>query len=58
MMIERGLRNIDLARKWRVTDAAVAQVINGKRPNSLLLGKLAKALKVPLTELLNGKKAA
>mgnify|MGYP001594793045 FL=1 len=61
-MIELGLRDVDLARKWGVTGAAVTQVINGKRPTSLLLGKLAKALGVRLEEILengaNGKRRA
>lgn len=55
LMIERGLRAVDLAERWGVTGAAVTQVIGGKRPTSLLLGKLAKALGVRLEEiLLNG----
>lgn len=61
-MIELGLRDVDLARRWGVTGAAVTQVINGKRPTSLLLGKLAKALSVRLEEILmngtNGKAKA
>lgn len=61
-MIELGLRDVDLARRWSVTGAAVTQVINGKRPTSLLLGKLAKALGVRLEEILangsNGKARA
>ena len=57
LMIERGLRPINLADKWDVTSQAVSQVINGKRPGSLLLGKLAKELGVRLEKLyLNGEK--
>lgn len=51
LMIERGIRPVDLATKWGVSDAAVSLVINGKRPSSLLLGKLAKELRVRLQDI-------
>ena len=51
-MIERGFRPVDLARKFGVSRAAISYAIGGKRPTSLLLGKLAKVLGVRLEEIL------
>lgn len=52
LLIEKGLRAADLARAWRVSEAAVSRAINGKRPCSLLLGKLAGLLGVALKDIL------
>lgn len=44
----------ELARKARLTEAYVSQLLNGKRKNSSLavLRRIAKALGVPVAELL------
>jgi transcriptional regulator with XRE-family HTH domain len=51
---QRGLSQIDLARQAKVTNVYLSMLENGKRknPSLLLLRRLAKALGVPVTELL------
>ncbi len=51
---ERGMSMADLAKKADVTDAYIAQLETGKRENPSLdiLKRLARALGVPVTELL------
>lgn len=49
---EKGLTQRQLAHRLGVSDAAVSQVLNNKRPRSLLLGKLAKELRVRLSALI------
>ena len=48
-----GLTQVELARRAKVTQAYVAQLERGaKNPSLAILRRLAKALHVPLTELL------
>jgi transcriptional regulator with XRE-family HTH domain len=51
---EQGLTQMELAKKARVTQAYIAQLEGGdkKNPSLDILKKLAKALGVPVTELL------
>ncbi len=50
---ERGLTQIELAKRTKVTQGYIAQLEAGdKTPSLAMLRKLAKALKVPVTELL------
>jgi transcriptional regulator with XRE-family HTH domain len=51
---ERGLTQVDLAKKARVTQTYVAKIEGGDRINPSLpvLKRLAKALGVPVTALL------
>ena len=51
---QRGLSQINLARQAKVTNVYLSMLENGKRknPSLLLLRRLAKALGVPVTELL------
>jgi len=60
--MEREMRPADLARKIGVSRAAISRVLRGQRPNSILPGRIAKLLRVPLEEILinggNGKRRA
>lgn len=62
LLIERDMRPADLARKLGVSRAAISRVLTGQRPNSILPGRIAKALGVRLEEILvngtNGKARA
>ncbi len=50
---ERGLTQTELAKRTKVTQGYIAQLEAGdKTPSLAMLRKLAKALKVPVTELL------
>jgi transcriptional regulator with XRE-family HTH domain len=54
LRIERGLTQVELAKKAKVTQAYVAKIEGGDRVNPSLpvLRRLAKALGVPVTALL------
>jgi putative transcriptional regulator len=54
LRLERGYRQIDLAKRAKVTNVYLSQLENGKKKNPSLavLRRLAKALGVPVTELL------
>jgi putative transcriptional regulator len=54
LRLERGYRQIDLAKRAKVTNVYLSQLENGrkKNPSLAVLRRLAKALGVPVTELL------
>ena len=54
LRIERGLTQVELAKKAKVTQTYVAKIEGGDRVNPSLpvLRRLAKALGVPVTALL------
>jgi transcriptional regulator with XRE-family HTH domain len=54
MRVEKGYSQIALAKRAKVTNVYLSQLENGKKKNPSLavLRRLAKALGVPVTELL------
>lgn len=44
---ERNLSQADLAQLSNITQAALSQIENGKRPGTVTLKKLSKALEIP-----------
>ncbi|MFL5786793.1 MAG: helix-turn-helix domain-containing protein [Flavisolibacter sp.] len=46
---EQGLSQEELALASSITQAALSQIENGKRPGSGTLNKISKALKVPVS---------
>ena len=54
LRLKRGYRQIDLAKRAKVTNIYLSQLETGKKRNPSLdvLKKVAKALGVPVTELL------
>jgi putative transcriptional regulator len=54
LRLERGYRQVDLAKRAKVTSVYLSQLENGrkKNPSLAVLRRLAKALGVPVTELL------
>jgi putative transcriptional regulator len=52
--VEKGYSQVDLAKRAKVTNVYLSQLENGRRKNPSLavLRRLAKALGVPVTELL------
>jgi transcriptional regulator with XRE-family HTH domain len=52
--VEKGYSQVDLARRAKVTNVYLSQLENGrkKNPSLAVLRRLAKALRVPVTELL------
>jgi transcriptional regulator with XRE-family HTH domain len=54
LRLRRGYRQIDLAKRAKVTNVYLSQLENGRQrnPSVAVLQRLAKAVRVPLTELL------
>jgi len=54
LRLARGYRQIDLAKRAKVTNVYLSQLENGrkKNPSLAVVRRLAKALGVPVTELL------
>lgn len=54
LRLDRGYRQVDLAKRAKVTNVYLSQLENGrkKNPSIAVLRRLAKALGVPVTELL------
>jgi antitoxin component HigA of HigAB toxin-antitoxin module len=52
LLNEKGLTQRELAKRWGVADSTLSQVLNNKRPRSLLRGRLARTLGVRLGALL------
>ena len=52
--VEKGYSQVDLAKRAKVTNVYLSQLENGrkKNPSLAVLRRLAKALDVPVTELL------
>jgi putative transcriptional regulator len=54
LRLKRGYKQIDLAKRAKLTNVYLSQLENGrkKNPSLAVLQRLAKALGVPVTELL------
>jgi DNA-binding XRE family transcriptional regulator len=53
----RGLTQADLARRADVSLGTIVALENGQRPDTLLLGSVAAALEVPMSQLERGASA-
>jgi transcriptional regulator with XRE-family HTH domain len=57
-LAEKNIRQIDLAKKWRLPTGTVAQLVNRKMKSARLDKRLARVLEVTVEELRGEQKGA